>query len=90
MKVERISENQLKLTLTKEDLKEREITLEDLLTPSEKTQSLFRDLMEQVLVVPEARISLEKVMMEYRYLVERILMEMVFLIMMKTETDFIP
>ncbi len=49
MKVERISENQLKLTLTKEDLKEREITLEDLITPSEKTQSLFRDLMEQVL-----------------------------------------
>ncbi len=49
MKVERISENQLKLTLTKEDLKEREITLEDLLSPSEKTQTLFRDLMEQVL-----------------------------------------
>ena len=33
MKIERISENQLKLTLTKEDLKEREITLEDLLSP---------------------------------------------------------
>lgn len=49
MKVERISENQLKLTLTKDDLQEREITLEDLITPSEKTQALFRDLMEQVL-----------------------------------------
>ena len=49
MKIERISENQLKLTLTKDDLKERDIKLEDLITPSEKTQQLFRDLMEQAL-----------------------------------------
>ena len=49
MKIERISENQLKLTLTKEDLKERDIKLEDLITPSEKTQKLFRDIMEQAL-----------------------------------------
>ena len=49
MKIERISENQLKLTLTKDDLKERDIKLEDLITPSEKTQKLFRDIMEQAL-----------------------------------------
>lgn len=49
MKIERISENQLKLTLTKDDLKERDIQLEDLITPSEKTQKLFRDIMEQAL-----------------------------------------
>lgn len=49
MKIERISENQLKLTLTKADLAEREIKLEDLITPSEKTQKLFRDIMEQAL-----------------------------------------
>ena len=49
MKIERISENQLKLTLTKEDLKERDIKLEDLITPSEKTQKLFHDIMEQAL-----------------------------------------
>ena len=49
MKIERISENQLKLTLTKDDLKERDIRLEDLITPSEKTQKLFRDIMEQAL-----------------------------------------
>ena len=36
MKIERISENQLKLTLTKDDLEERDIKLEDLITPSEK------------------------------------------------------
>lgn len=49
MKIERISENQLKLTLTKDDLKERDIQLEDLITPSEKTQKLFHDIMEQAL-----------------------------------------
>ncbi|WP_458407905.1 adaptor protein MecA [Anaerotignum sp.] len=49
MKIERISENQLKLTLTKDDLMERDIKLEDLITPSEKTQKLFRDIMEQAL-----------------------------------------
>ena len=49
MKIERISENQLKLTLTKEDLTERDIKLEDLIQPSEKTQKLFRDIMEQAL-----------------------------------------
>lgn len=49
MKIERISENQLKLTLTKDDLIERDIKLEDLITPSEKTQKLFRDIMEQAL-----------------------------------------
>lgn len=49
MKIERISENQLKLTLTKDDLKERDIQLEDLITPSEKTQKLFRDIMEQAM-----------------------------------------
>lgn len=49
MKIERISENQLKLTLTKADLVERNIQLEDLISPSEKTQKLFRDIMEQTL-----------------------------------------
>ena len=49
MKIERISENQLKLTLTKADLAERDIKLEDLISPSEKTQKLFRDIMEQAL-----------------------------------------
>lgn len=49
MKIERISENQLKLTLTKDDLMERNIKLEDLIAPSDKTQKLFRDIMEQAL-----------------------------------------
>ncbi|WP_317854950.1 adaptor protein MecA [Chakrabartyella piscis] len=49
MKIERVSENQLKLTLTRADLSERNLRLEDLITPSAKTQKLFRDIMEQAL-----------------------------------------
>lgn len=49
MKIEKVSENQLKLTLTKADLVERDISLEDLIHPSEKAQRLFRDIMEQAL-----------------------------------------
>lgn len=49
MKIEKVSENQLKLTLTKADLVERDISLEDLIHPTEKAQRLFRDIMEQAL-----------------------------------------
>lgn len=49
MKIERISENQIRLTLTRTDLTERNIRLEDLMNPSEKTQRLFKDIMEHAL-----------------------------------------
>lgn len=49
MKIEKVSDTQLKLTLTKADLAERDIQLEDLIHPSEKTQQLFRDIMEQAM-----------------------------------------
>lgn len=49
MKIERVSENQLKLTLTQADLQEREINLDELINPSPRTQQLFRDIMEQAL-----------------------------------------
>lgn len=49
MKIERISENQLKLTLTIEDLAERNLSPEDLFSHSKKTQQLFREILEQVL-----------------------------------------
>jgi adapter protein MecA 1/2 len=49
MKIERVSENQLKLTLSRTDLVERDLKLEDLINPSDKTQKLFRDIMEQAL-----------------------------------------
>lgn len=49
MKIERISENQVKLTLTIEDLAERNLSPEDLFSHSKKTQQLFREILEQVL-----------------------------------------
>lgn len=47
MKIEKISDNQIKLILTRADLKERNINLEELIKPTEKTQELFRNIMEQ-------------------------------------------
>lgn len=49
MKIEKVSDTQLKLSLTKSDLAERHIQLEDLIRPNEKTQQLFRDIMEQAM-----------------------------------------
>ncbi len=49
MKIEKINESQIKLILTQADLSERNIKLEDLTIPSEKTQELFHDIMETAL-----------------------------------------
>ena len=50
MKIEKISDTQIKLILTQRDLTERNIQLEDLTSPSEKTQNLFKEIMEQALM----------------------------------------
>ena len=47
MKIERISENQIRCTLTREDLAEREIRLSELAYGSEKARLLFQDMMQQ-------------------------------------------
>lgn len=47
MKIEKISENQIKCTLSYQDLMEREIKLSELAYGSEKTRTLFRDMMQQ-------------------------------------------
>lgn len=49
MKIEKISENQLKFILTKDDLQDKDVKLEELSTHSSKAQSLFRDIMEQAM-----------------------------------------
>lgn len=49
LKIEKINESQIKLILTQADLSERDIKLEDLTMPSEKTQALFHDIMEKAL-----------------------------------------
>lgn len=45
MKIEKISENQIRCTLTKEDLEQRNIRLSELAYGSEKARMLFRDMM---------------------------------------------
>ena len=49
MKIERISENQIKCTLTREDLTSREIHLTELAYGSEKAKRLFQDMMQQAM-----------------------------------------
>ncbi|TCK99722.1 adapter protein MecA 1/2 [Natranaerovirga hydrolytica] len=47
MKLEKVNENQIKCTLNKSDLSDREIKLSELAYGTEKAQELFRDMMEQ-------------------------------------------
>ena len=47
MKIEKISENQIRCTLTKSDLQKRHLKISELAYGSEKAKSLFRDMMEQ-------------------------------------------
>ena len=47
MKIEKVSENQIRCTLTKEDLIDRQLKLSELAYGSEKAKSLFRDMMQQ-------------------------------------------
>ena len=50
MKIERISDNQIKFTLTESDLSERNMHLHELSYGSEKAQELFREVMERAMV----------------------------------------
>lgn len=47
MKIEKVNDNQIRCTLTKEDLASREIKLSELAYGTEKAKSLFRDMMQQ-------------------------------------------
>ena len=47
MKIERLNENQIRCTLNKEDLVNREIKLSELAYGSDKAKRLFRDMMTQ-------------------------------------------
>ena len=47
MKIEKISDNQIRCTLTKEDLASRQIRLTELVYGNEKTRALFQDMMQQ-------------------------------------------
>ena len=47
MKIEKLNENQIRCTLTKEDLASRELKISELAYGTEKAKTLFRDMMQQ-------------------------------------------
>lgn len=47
MKIEKVNENQIRCTLTKEDLLSRELKISELAYGTEKAKTLFRDMMRQ-------------------------------------------
>ncbi len=47
MKIEKINDNQIRCTLTKQDLADRQINLKELAYGSEKAKMLFRDMIQQ-------------------------------------------
>lgn len=47
MKIERINDNQIRCTLTKKDLADRQIKISELAYGTEKAKALFRDMMQQ-------------------------------------------
>lgn len=47
MKIEKVNDNQIRCTLTREDLASRELKLSELAYGTEKAKNLFRDMMQQ-------------------------------------------
>jgi adapter protein MecA 1/2 len=47
MKIEKVNDHQIRCTLTKEDLADRELKLSELAYGTEKAKNLFRDMMQQ-------------------------------------------
>ena len=47
MKIEKVNENQIRCTLTKEDLASRHLKLSEIAYGTEKAKTLFRDMMQQ-------------------------------------------
>ncbi len=47
MKIEKVNDNQIRCTLTKADLADRELKLSEIAYGTEKAKSLFRDMMQQ-------------------------------------------
>lgn len=47
MKIEKINENQIRCTLTREDLESHQVNLKELAYGSEKAKKLFREMMQQ-------------------------------------------
>lgn len=49
MKIEKVNDNQIRCTLTREDLEDRHIKISELAYGSAKAKSLFKDMVEQAI-----------------------------------------
>ena len=47
MKIEKVNDNQIRCTLTKEDLADRQLKLSELAYGTEKAEGLVRDMMQE-------------------------------------------
>ena len=56
MKIEKLSDNQIRCTLTRADLAERQLQLSELAYGTEKARSLFHDMMQHRNLVLKQRI----------------------------------
>lgn len=83
MKIEKISENQIKFLLTNQDLKEREIKISELAQGSEKAQIFFRDIMTEAMIDCGFDISDAPIMIEAM----SIAMDSVMIIVSKVTQD---
>ena len=50
MKIEKVNDHQIRCTLTKADLADRELKISELAYGTEKAKSLFRDMMQQAAI----------------------------------------
>lgn len=64
MKIEKISDNQIKIILNRTDLTERNIDLIELVNGSDKTHNLLKEMMEQALVEYNFQISNSPIVIE--------------------------
>ena len=64
MEIEKINENQIKFVLNNKDLKERNIKISELAYGSEKTRSLFQEMMEQASIKYDFRADDTPLMIE--------------------------
>ena len=51
MKIEKVSENQIRCTLTKEDLADRKLQISELAYGTESARALFREMMQAGLLI---------------------------------------
>lgn len=64
MKIEKLSDNQIRCTITREDLAQRQVRLSDLAYGSDKARALFQDLMEQAAYQVDFHVDNSPIMVE--------------------------